>query len=66
MTRAPRRIIVVKLTPAAGADGVRMLRWALKALWRRYRLRCVSVEQERVIETAPVRIAGKQSKEQRP
>jgi hypothetical protein len=28
-------------------DGIRQLRWALKALLRQYGLRCLSVEEER-------------------
>jgi len=28
-----------------GCDGVRSLRWALKALLRRFKFRCISVEQ---------------------
>jgi len=37
---------ILKLRPAPGSDGIRMLRLALKVLLRRFGLRCVSVERE--------------------
>jgi hypothetical protein len=48
MTRADPNapIYILKLRPAPGSDHVKALRWALKILWRRFGLRCVSVEQE--------------------
>jgi hypothetical protein len=36
---------VLTLRPAPGVDPVRMLRLALKFLWRRFGLRCISVEE---------------------
>jgi hypothetical protein len=40
-TRAAGPVYAVELQ-AHGADGVRALRLALKILWRRYQLKCVS------------------------
>jgi hypothetical protein len=34
---------IIKLEAPPGTDGIRALRWALKLLWRRYRLRCLDV-----------------------
>lgn len=41
-----RPTYVLRLRPAPGSDGVRMLRLALKVLLRRFGLRAISVEQE--------------------
>jgi hypothetical protein len=38
-------IFTLRLQPLPGVDAVRSLRLALKALLRRYGLRCVSIEQ---------------------
>ena len=47
MTR-PLTVFVVKLHSCrTEADNVRILRWFLKRLLRGYRLRCVSITQER-------------------
>jgi hypothetical protein len=40
-----RSTFVLTLRAAPGIDSVRALRWALKFLWRRIGLRCVSVEE---------------------
>jgi hypothetical protein len=40
-----RSTFVLTLQAAPGVDSVRALRWALKFLWRRFGLRCVSVEE---------------------
>jgi hypothetical protein len=42
-----RSTFLVTLRAAPGVDSIRALRWALKFLWRRFGLRCVSVEEER-------------------
>lgn len=39
-------VFVVRLTPAAGSDGIKELRLALKAMLRRGKLRCLSVHEE--------------------
>jgi hypothetical protein len=36
---------VLTLRAAPGVDSVRALRWALKFLWQRFGLRCISVEE---------------------
>ena len=41
-------VFVVRLTPAAGSDGIRELRLALKVLKRRFGLRALSVHEERL------------------
>ena len=56
MTALPRRrrpptVYVVKLrSRRAEAENVRALRWILKRLLRGYRLRCVSISEERLRE----------------
>jgi hypothetical protein len=40
-----RPTFVLTLRAAPGIDSIRALRWALKFLWRRFGLRCVSVEE---------------------
>ena len=49
--KSRRPIYVLHLQPAQGDDGIRMLRAALKVLMRRFRLRCISVEEQQ-LETA--------------
>ena len=44
MSRPPPIIYLLKITPIAGGDGIRALRWALKAMLRRFGLRCISIE----------------------
>jgi hypothetical protein len=39
-------LYVVKLRGRSGADNVRDLRWLLKVLLRRHRLKCVDVREE--------------------
>ena len=39
-------VYVIRVRARPGNEGIRSLKAALKALWRRYRLRCVGVEQE--------------------
>ena len=46
MSKTDSPIYVLKLRPAPGADDVKVMRWVLKSLWRRYRLRCVSISVE--------------------
>jgi hypothetical protein len=41
----PRPVFVLKLRAEPGADGIRSLRWALKALLRRLKLRCIDLRQ---------------------
>jgi hypothetical protein len=38
-------IFLLKLQAEPGAAGIRALRWALKVLLRKYKLRCVSIEE---------------------
>jgi hypothetical protein len=38
-------IFVLTLRAPPGAAGIRALRSALKTLWRRYRLKCLAVEE---------------------
>jgi hypothetical protein len=45
-------IYLLKLQAAPGSEGIRALRWLLKALLRRYGLRCISVEEVRQGEGA--------------
>jgi hypothetical protein len=51
-TVAPRRprpkgsIYIVRLRGRSGADNIRELRWLLKVLLRRHRIRCLSVHEE--------------------
>jgi hypothetical protein len=40
-----RSTFVLTLQAAPGVDSVRMLRLALKFLWRHFGLRCISVEE---------------------
>jgi len=42
----PPATFLVRLRPAPGPDGIRALRAALKALWRRHGIRCISAVQE--------------------
>jgi hypothetical protein len=37
---------VVRLAPAPGTDGVKVLRAVLKTLWRRHQIRCISAVEE--------------------
>jgi hypothetical protein len=37
-------IFVLTLRAPPGEDGIRALRWALKALLRKYKLRCLTIE----------------------
>ena len=47
-SRRPPTVFVVKLRSCrTEADNVRILRWILKRLLHGYRLRCVSITQER-------------------
>jgi hypothetical protein len=41
----PETTFIVRLCPLPGSDGIRTLRWALKELLRKYKLRCVSIEE---------------------
>lgn len=47
MTRAPRTIYVITVTPLPGVDAVRMLRQALKVLLRRFGLRCIDIAERK-------------------
>jgi hypothetical protein len=40
--RAAGPIYAIRLQARSGTDGIRTLRAALKVLWRRYQLRCLS------------------------
>jgi hypothetical protein len=40
-----RSTFVLRLQAAPGVDSIRALRQALKFLWRRFGLRCISVEE---------------------
>jgi hypothetical protein len=40
-----RSTFVLTLQAAPGVDSIRVLRWALKFLLRRFGLRCVSIEE---------------------
>jgi hypothetical protein len=40
-------VFTIRLRPAPGTDGIRALRLFLKRAWRTYRLRALSVEEER-------------------
>jgi hypothetical protein len=42
-----RPVFILSLRPEPGVDATRALRWLLKIALRRFRLRCISVEQER-------------------
>jgi hypothetical protein len=44
---AERPIFVIRLTPGPGTDGIKALRLALKILWRRFGLRCLSAQIEK-------------------
>ena len=44
----PPPVFVVRLRPAAGSDGIRELRMALKVLARRFGLKCLGVTAEPV------------------
>ena len=46
MTRADMPIYVLRLRPSPDCDDIKVMRWVLKSLWRRYRLRCVSISVE--------------------
>jgi hypothetical protein len=46
-------VYAIRLQARPGADGIRSLRAALKQLWRRHRLRCVSAREIRT-DRAPV------------
>ena len=37
---------IVRLRPAPGSDDIKVMRWALKVLLRRFQIRCLSIEQE--------------------
>jgi hypothetical protein len=43
--RPEKRTFVLMLEAADSVDAIRALRWALKFLWRRFGLRCISVEE---------------------
>jgi hypothetical protein len=43
MIRAP--VYIIAVTPRPGVDDIRALRWALKAMLRRFGLRCLSIEE---------------------
>jgi hypothetical protein len=46
--REPRPTYIVELRAAPGVtDPIKTLRWALKVLLRRFKLRCVSVEERK-------------------
>jgi hypothetical protein len=47
MTKLGSRALIFVLTLRAppGAAGIRTLRSALKVLWRRYKLRCLAIEE---------------------
>ena len=40
-----RPTFLLKLQPLPNVDGIRAMRWVLKALLRKHGLRCVSIEQ---------------------
>ena len=42
---AAKPIYEIRLQARSGADGIRTLRAALKVLWRRYQLRCLSARE---------------------
>ena len=44
-------IYVVRLQAGPDTDGIRALRAGLKALWRRYRLRCIDAREVRPRQT---------------
>jgi hypothetical protein len=48
MSAPPRRTFLLRLQPEHNNDAtIRGLRWLLKTLWRRYALRCISIEEVR-------------------
>jgi hypothetical protein len=51
--REARAVFVLKLEAPHGTDAIRELRWALKTLLRKHRLRCVSIEQDPPEEDRP-------------
>jgi hypothetical protein len=40
-----RQTFVLTLRPEPGAAGIRALRWLLKVLLRKHKLRCISIEE---------------------
>jgi hypothetical protein len=53
MTRPPTVFVVKLRSRRTEAENVRILRWILKRLLRGYRLRCVSITEERPREWPP-------------
>ena len=43
----PHPIYIMRLQAEPGIDAPRALRWLLKAMLRQYRLRCISLVEER-------------------
>jgi hypothetical protein len=43
----PGPVFTVRLQAPHGSDGIRQLRRLLKIAWRSFRMRCLSIEEER-------------------
>ena len=51
--RNPLPIYLLTLQAMPGGAGIRALRWVLKVLLRKYKLRCVSIEELTMKENRP-------------
>jgi hypothetical protein len=54
----PGPIYVIRLQARPGTDSIRTLRAALKALWRRYQLRCLDAREVKDQDTSPPPASG--------
>ena len=46
MSRGDRGVeFIIRVRVDPGANAIRSLRWVLKSLFRRYRLRCIAIEE---------------------